>query len=132
MFAFDLALALGECDPDAMLRRIPLPTFYEWTEYAERKPFGEERGDLRIGYALAKLATLWTTQSVKPYDFMPNFGGRTAKKRQTPQEVRNLIEGMMAAQQKQLGKAPDSSQTAAKGPRIDDRGPDGPLDPGNA
>lgn len=105
MFAFDLAKELRCPNVDAMLASIPLPLFFEWLEYAKRKPFGEERGDLRIGYALAKLATLWTTTGVKPSDFMPDFGGRAGGKRQTPQEVRNLIESMMATQQRQLKNA---------------------------
>lgn len=88
-----------------MLASIPLPLFFEWMEYARRQPFGEERADLRIGYGLAKLATLWTSQGTKPSDFMPTFAGRAAKKRQTPQEVRNLVEHMMVVQQRQLKNA---------------------------
>lgn len=114
-----------------MLRRIPLPTFYDWLEYAKCEPFGEQRADLRIGYGLAKLATLWTTSNVKPSDFMPFSEGSGARPKQTPAQMAMVLKGM-AALHKQAKKAPDSAQTAAKGPRIDDRRSDGLIDPENA
>ena len=140
MFAFDLALALGECDPDAMLRRIPLPTFYDWLEYAKRKPFGEERADLRMGILASALINIQLAKGqrqTQPLDFMPFSKGAGVRPKQTPAQMSAMLKGIVQlhkgpADRMKAQKAPNSSTNAAKGPRIDDRGSDGVLDPENA
>lgn len=138
MFAFDLAKELRCPNVDAMLASIPLPLFFEWLDYAKRKPFGEERADLRIGYALAKLATMWTQQRITPGDFMPPIGkGSGARPKQTPAQMSTLLKGIVQlhkgpADRMNAKKAPNDDQNAAKGPRIDDRDSDGALDPRDA
>lgn len=74
MFAFDLAKELGVADVDAMLAGIPLALLYEWMNYASRKPFGEERADLRAGIISAAVFKAMTGKSVRPSVFMPQFG----------------------------------------------------------
>lgn len=104
MFAFDLALALGECDPDAMLRRIPLPTFYDWLEYANRKPFGEERADLRMGIATSTLLNIQLAKGerrTQPIDFMVFSDGHKRRTKQTPEQMSALLKGIV-----QLHKGP--------------------------
>ncbi len=112
MFAFDLAKELRWVNVDAMLASIPLPLFYEWADYANRKPFGEERADLRIGYGLAQFASMWA-KNLTPRDFMPSFGGRAEKKRQTPAQMSMLLKGVAALHKQQTGqiaakKAPET------------------------
>ena len=134
MFAFDLALALGECDPDAMLRRIPLPTFYDWLEYAKRTPFGEERADLRMGILASTLVNIQLAKGqrqTRPLDFMPFSKGAGGRTKQTPAQMSAVLKGIVQLH-KQAKKPTNSDQNAAKGSRIDDRGSDGVLDPGNA
>ena len=57
-----------------MAARIPLRTFHEWMDYAARKPFGEERADLRIGMMASHLGNKWRAKGdrvTRPIDFMP-------------------------------------------------------------
>ena len=111
MFAFDLAKELRWVDVDAMLTSIPLPLFYEWAEYANRKPFGEERADLRIGYGLAQFASMWA-KGLKPRDFMPTFGRRAEGSRQTPAQMHAILKGMV-----DLGKQKTAQIAAKKAPK---------------
>lgn len=53
--------------------------FFEWIEFSQLEPFGDERADLRMGILAASLinnlAMMWTGENpgAKPEDFMPNF-----------------------------------------------------------
>jgi hypothetical protein len=117
-----------------MARRIPLPVFFDWMEYAKRKPFGEERADLRMGIMASALLNIQLAKGqrrTRPIDFMPFSKGTTARTKQTPAQMVAVLRGM-AALHKQAGKARNSSKNAVKGPRTDDRGSDGVLDPENA
>lgn len=42
-----------------MLAEMTWPELVRWRQYAELEPFGEERADLRIGYAFAKMASMF-------------------------------------------------------------------------
>lgn len=136
MFAFDLAKELRCPNVDAMLASIPLPLFFEWLDYAKRQPFGEQRADLRIGFAAAKLAALWTGKGHKPADFMPRFDG-FARPKQAPAQMLAVLKGVVQlhkgeADRMKARKALKTPETYAKGPGSDDRGSDGLLDPKNA
>jgi hypothetical protein len=99
LFAFDLAKELGRVDVDAMLAEVPLALMYEWMEYASRKPFGEERADLRSGIIAATIANANRGKGgkrFKPSDFMPKFGRRA--RRQTPEQIGQVMEAFMRAQ----------------------------------
>lgn len=53
---------------------IPLATFYDWMEYAKRKPFGDERADLRAGIMTSSLLNIQLAKGqhrTRPIDFMP-------------------------------------------------------------
>lgn len=99
MFKFDLALALGWPDPDAMAASIPLPTFYNWLDYASRKPFGEERADLRMGIMASALVNIQLAKGqrlAKPIDFMPFSDGHKRRSKQTPEQMLSLLKGIVA------------------------------------
>lgn len=76
-FAFRLALALGQPNPDAMLARLPWRIWQEWQAFATLEPFGEGRADLRAGIVAATVANCLARRkgqpTFKPYDFMPQF-----------------------------------------------------------
>lgn len=106
MFAFDLALALGECNPDAMLSCIPLATFYEWMEYARRKPFGDERADLRMALMASAFVNTQIAKGprTRPLDFMPfsKDGGKRA--RQTPEQMSAVLKGIVQLHKGHAGR----------------------------
>jgi hypothetical protein len=90
-FAFRLALALGEPNPDAMLARMPNRVFKEWVAFAEVEPFGEERADMRAAIVAATIANVNRKKGKAPYkvrDFMPVF----ERRRQTWQEQLRVVE----------------------------------------
>ena len=98
MFKFDLALALGEENPDAMAARIPLVLFYDWMDYAKCKPFGEERADLRMGIATSALLNIQLAKGqrcTRPIDFMPFSKGAGARPKQTPEQMSALLKGIV-------------------------------------
>ena len=76
-FAFRLALALGESNPDALLAQLPYRVFRDWTYYFQLEPFGEERADFRAGIISAVVANCLARKrgrpAFHPSDFMPNF-----------------------------------------------------------
>lgn len=93
MFKFDLALTLGECNPDAMAARIPLPTFYKWMDYAARKPFGDERADLRIAMMTSALLNIQLAKGqrrTRPIDFMP-FSKDRKDERHSPEPSAKIL-----------------------------------------
>lgn len=130
MFAFDLAKELKCPNVDAMLASMPLPLFFEWMEYAKRKPFGEERADLRMGILASALVNIQLAKGqrhTRPLDFMPFSKGAGARAKQTPTQMLAVLKGVA-----QLHKGQKGPRNAAKGPRSDDRGLDGLIGPENA
>lgn len=114
MFAFDLALALGECDPDAMLRRMPLPTFYSWADYAKRKPFGEERADLRAGIIASEIANSKRyehRQLMRPLNFMPFTKGYGTRPKQTPEQMSAILKGIVQLHSKHAKRKVDANSS---------------------
>ena len=116
MFAFDLAKELGWINVDAMLASIPLPLFYEWMDYAGRKPFGEERADLRVAIMASALVNIQLAkgqQPTRPLDFMPFSKGK-ARAKQSPQQMSMLLKGVAALHKQQIAakNAPKSPQGA--------------------
>jgi hypothetical protein len=82
-----------------MLSEIPVSLMYEWMDYASRKPFGEERADLRSGIIACTIANAnrgKASKRFKPSDFMPKFGRRA--RRQTPEQITQVMEAFMQAQ----------------------------------
>lgn len=81
-FAFRLALALGQPNPDAMLEEIPARVLAEWQTYASLEPFGEERADWRAGMIASTMANIHARKKGKPAykieDFMPKFDKKAA------------------------------------------------------
>lgn len=63
-----------------------------WQRYAQLEPFGEDRGDLRMGILASVLANVNRDPSRKPdpfkaEDFMPDFDGSRAPKPMTSEET---------------------------------------------
>lgn len=81
-----------------MAARIPLATFYDWMEYAKRKPFGEERADLRAGFVASEIANSRRYEHkrlMRPIDFMPFSKGDRARPKQTPAQMSALLKGIV-------------------------------------
>lgn len=60
-----------------MLEQMSSRQFSEWMAYAAVEPFGEERDDHRLGYALAVIVNLFrgkNDQPVHPRDLTPRVG----------------------------------------------------------
>lgn len=79
-FAFRLALALGQPNPDAMLARMPWRIWREWQVFAALEPFGEtgeKRADMRSAIVAATIANCLARGKGKPAfeprDFVPRF-----------------------------------------------------------
>ena len=62
--------------------------FKEWQAYFDIEPFGEKRADLRAGIVASTVHNMQTRHSLKPSDFMPDFG---PKRRQTVAEMQARI-----------------------------------------
>jgi hypothetical protein len=77
-FAYRLALALEQPNPEAMLARMPWRVFVGWMQYAQAEPFGEERADVRAAIVATTVANCLAREKGKPpfklADFMPRFG----------------------------------------------------------
>ena len=86
-FAFRLALAAGEVNPDAMLVQLPWRIWREWQVFAALEPFGEERADLRAGIVASVIANCLARgrgkPAFKPRDFMPRFKEPTQRETKT-------------------------------------------------
>lgn len=85
-FAFRLALALGQPNPDSMLARLPQRVWSEWQEFAALEPFGEERADLRAGIVASTITNCMARKggtAYKPRDFMPQFVEPTQRETKT-------------------------------------------------
>lgn len=87
-FAYRLALALGEPNPDGMLARMPYRIYREWQTYATIEPFGDERADLRAGIVASTIANCLARKkgrpAFRPADFMPLF---ETKQDKTPDDL---------------------------------------------
>ena len=74
LFAYRLALALGQPNVDAMLAGITATQFRRWSEFALLEPFGEERADIRNAILCRLVAIIAGNKNAKLDDFMPRFG----------------------------------------------------------
>ncbi len=102
LFAFRLALALGEVNVDEMLRRMPAELLGEWMAYEELEPFGQRRGDLQAGIVASTLMNIFRdrkkrSQAFKPGDFILQFGESQAepkpsKRKQSPNEMKSILD----------------------------------------
>lgn len=60
-----------------MLEGMPSTMFSEWMAFAAVEPFGEERDDYRLAFALAVIVNMFRgkdSQPVTPKDLMPTVG----------------------------------------------------------
>lgn len=104
-FAYRLALALGQQNPDAMLDTMPYAIWLQWRLLGSLEPFGEARADLRTGIVAATMANIWGRKrgqrAYSPRDFMPRFEAsampRTARRAKTPDELFEIVKGLNAA-----------------------------------
>jgi hypothetical protein len=88
-FAHALALRMGRTVRE-LLDGMDMPEFMRWVAYHELDPFGEERGDLRAALVASVVANVHSTgRTFKPSDFMPRFGQRRRRRRQSPTQIRD-------------------------------------------
>lgn len=109
-FAFDLALAVGEPDVDAMMDRIPLRTFMEWIQYAGQyamhNPFGEGRANIRAAVVACEIARanpfykISYRRRLRADEFMEEFGVKVQrrKRRQSQAEIKAVLMGWAQGQ----------------------------------
>jgi hypothetical protein len=86
-----------------MLETMPWEQFQGWLAYATLEPFGEDRSDLRVGYAAARIAGIIAASQgaknakFKPIDFMPQFDhaiqAKAPPKPMTKEEFRVVFDG---------------------------------------
>lgn len=68
-------------------------------EYAKRKPFGEERADLRIALMASALFNIQLAkgqQRTRPIDFMPFSKGHRQQAAQTTEQMRMMLKSIAA------------------------------------
>ncbi len=101
LFAFRLALHLGEKNPDQMLSEMSCSTFQEWQEYDCIEPFGEYRSELRHGQQMALTANLNRDSKNRPEPFTAaefmNFTPQPEEKILTPEEIEQHFNGIFGA-----------------------------------
>ena len=94
MFAFRLALALGQPHPDYLLGAITSRQFAEWQAFYALDPFGDQRADLRAGIVCATMSNRWRGKNEnpkEPLDFMPF----RQEPEQTPEDMRRTLRGLL-------------------------------------
>ena len=80
---FTLALALGRTVAE-IEEGMTAAEFLEWQEYYSIEPFGELRGDARIGVLGAGVAMMLGAKNVKVENWMPHF---KSKKPKSPEQL---------------------------------------------
>lgn len=75
-----------------MLAQMPLPLFFEWMDYFEVEPFGEERGDLRTAIVAQVIASTNAKpgKRFKVTEFMPQFEKHEGGARRPPQTTEQM------------------------------------------
>lgn len=70
----------------------------EWQTYYELEPWGEDRGDLRMGVQTATLVNLWRDpkrgKPATPDQFMP-YLDRPANRQKSPDELRAAFDSII-------------------------------------
>jgi hypothetical protein len=81
LFAYRLALAMGEANVDAMLARISAGQYMEWRAYYEVEPWGGERMDAAFARLQSQIHNMMRRKgpSVKASQFMPEYGPRESQ-----------------------------------------------------
>ncbi len=103
-FAYRLALALGQPNPEAMLARMPYRVWLGWIEYSEKEPFNREwdgqRADWRASMQAAMVANCLVRQKGQrlfvPDDFMPSFSVATPDAEEASPTPDDLLSKVMA------------------------------------
>lgn len=72
-FAFCLALALGQLNPDAMLAQMPLRIYREWQRYYQYDPFGGIRSDIHAARIMAWMGEVHRSKNSSPHFKMKRF-----------------------------------------------------------
>lgn len=78
-----------------MLAAMPLSLFYEWQEYYNKEPFGEERADVRSAIIAQTVANRHRGKGESPHKldaFMPNYGGKEVKRQSFKEIECNLMQ----------------------------------------
>ena len=70
-----------------MVDGTDLALLFEWQEYFDLEPFGEERADIRSAILGLKVCSALGASGLKIDDFMPNFG----KKKSEPSKLNPLV-----------------------------------------
>ena len=86
-------------DVDAMLAGMSLPLFFEWMDYYDLEPFGEERADLRCGIIAHVIASVNAPKGkkYKVSDFMPKFDKRSGPGATRPKQSAAQMESTFLA-----------------------------------
>lgn len=88
MFAYRLALMMGEPNIDRLLRSLTAKQLAEWYAYYRLCPFGQDHSD----YLAAQAAAIQCDGQVKPEDFLPSFGAAE----QTADEMRSILDNVLS------------------------------------
>lgn len=110
---------MGMPDVRSMLVNMTWPQFQGWMAYYEMEPFGEERGDTRMGISTSNIvnavrASAGGKKFTKPDDFIPKYGPSAKKKTKatpltTPEQwssLKNLVIGVYGDRPPRPTKAP--------------------------
>lgn len=95
VFAFRLAVTLGEIDVDEMLSSIPLSLFHEWAEYSQLELLGGYHVDSHLARIACILANAHRDPKKRrrPFEtaeFMMVSPTRRVK-RQTPEQMKQVL-----------------------------------------
>ena len=86
-----------------MSRSMTAPEFMGWARHYQRDPWGESRGDWRVGNLCALIANMMSRRGARHLaakDFMPQFRERAKRKRprftreQTKRMFRSAVAGL--------------------------------------
>lgn len=75
--------------------RMSAAELHRWWAWYQIEPWGEIRGDLRMGILASALVNMWSAKGRRttPADFLPNFQQTTftPRARQTPQQMLAIL-----------------------------------------
>ena len=69
---------------------MTMSEFWDWWAYYQIQPFGEQRGDIRIGLLGDGIAQLLGSRRSTPQSFMPTFDKEP--KQQTPEQMKQIAQ----------------------------------------
>lgn len=87
MFAYRLALMMGELNIDRLLKSLTAKQLAEWYAYYRICPFGQDHSD----YLAAQAAAIQCDGKLKPEDFLPSFDIGE----QSPDEIQSMLRNVL-------------------------------------